>query len=251
MTGLHVNFHGAGRPLVALHGIGGHGARWRRLAERHLDGFRVLAPDLRGHGRSPHDAPWDVDTHVADLLAALPEERFDLVGHSYGGMIAVHLARAAPERVRRLVLLDPGIGLDPAHARRSAGRYLRDLSFADPAEARAERARGWAEAAPEAVDAEVADHLEQGADGRWRWRYERAAVVTAFSEMARPAATPPREVPTLLVVATRAGVVRPAYVTACRAAVADFAAAELDAGHMLYLDRPEETATLIRDWLTP
>ena len=44
-------------PVVCLHGVTSHGARFAHLAER-LSGFRVLAPDLRGHGRSGWEPPW-------------------------------------------------------------------------------------------------------------------------------------------------------------------------------------------------
>lgn len=255
MTGINVSRYGdpTNRPVLALHGINGHGGRWRRLAEHHLPDHLVLAPDLRGHGRSTHDAPWHVDQHVTDLLAVLDAEdipRTDIVGHSYGGMIAVHLARAAPERVRRLVLLDPVTGLDPARARQRAHEACTQPSFATPADARAARVKSWPEAYPGAQDDEVADHLDQDEDGLWRWRFEPAAVVTAFSEMARPPVPPPPGVPTHLVIATRAAMVRPAFVTACREALGDdLTITEIDAGHMLYLDRFDKTGSLIRDWL--
>ena len=56
-----------GAPVVCVHGVTGHGGRFRRLAER-LPGKRVVAVDLRGHGRSPWEAPWTAETHLADLL---------------------------------------------------------------------------------------------------------------------------------------------------------------------------------------
>ncbi|MEU8797025.1 alpha/beta hydrolase [Spirillospora sp. NPDC048819] len=252
---LHVHRYGdpSGPPVVVLHGVSGHGARWRRTAERHLADRLVLAPDLRGHGRSPHEPPWTVERHVADVLAVLDAEgieRADLVGHSYGGMIALHLARTAPRRVRRLVLLDPAIGLDPAEAAREARGHMAPVSFADVAEARAARAARWPEAPGEAVDDEVAEHLEHEPDGRLRWRYEPAAVVTAYSEMARPHLTPPPDMPTHLVIATRADLVRPEFVVDCRAALGPgLVITEIEAGHMLYTDRQEETGTLLAMWL--
>lgn len=236
-----------------LHGVTGHGARWRRTAEAYLADRSVLAPDLRGHGRSPHEPPWTVERHVADVLALLDAEgveRADLVGHSYGGMIALHLARTAPRRVRRLLLLDPAIGLTPANAAREARGYLASVSFADVAEARAYRAGRWSEAPAAAVDEEVAEHLETAPDGRLRWRFEPAAVVTAYSEMARPHLTPPPGLPTHLVIAAKADLVRPEFVADCRAALGPaLAITEIDAGHMLYTDRLEETGTLLAAWL--
>lgn len=100
------------------------------------------------------------------------------------------------------------------------------------------------------MDDEVAEHLEPGADGRLRWRFEPAAVVTAYSEMARPHLTPPPGLPTHLVIAAKADLVRPEFVADCRAALGPaLAITEIDAGHMLYTDRLEETGTLLAAWL--
>lgn len=103
----------AGRPpVVILHGFLEQSAAWDEVAER-LSG-RVLAPDQRGHGLSGQTPPgtsywfWD---YVADLDALVEHlgGPVDLVGHSMGGSVAVLLAGARPERVRRLVLVE-GLG---------------------------------------------------------------------------------------------------------------------------------------------
>ena len=81
--------------MLALHGVTGHGGRFRRLAERGLPERRWLAPDLRGHGRSTWDPPWNAEQHVADLLETMDAEgveRCDVLGHSFGGLLATHLA---------------------------------------------------------------------------------------------------------------------------------------------------------------
>ncbi|MFI0409633.1 alpha/beta fold hydrolase [Actinomadura sp. 3N508] len=252
---LHVHRYGdtAGDPVVLLHGVTGHGGRWRRTAERYLADRPVLAPDLRGHGNSPHEPPWTVEQHVADLLAMFDlegVERADLVGHSYGGMIALHLARAAPRRVRRLVLLDPAIGLDPAKAAQEARGYMTPASWGDITEARAALTARWSAAPDQAVDDEIAAHLQHCPDGRLRWRYEPAAIVVAYSEMARPHVPPPVGVPTHLVIATQADLVRPEFVVDCRTALGPgLAISEIEAGHMLYVDRLHETGALLSGWL--
>src|SRR6266576_2650399 len=104
-------------PLVCLHGVTGHGERFRRLAEQRWgERFHVLAPDLRGHGRSGYEPPWTISTHVADLIEtvdALGIGRADWVGHSFGGRLVLELAARDPERIRRAVLLDPAIQILP------------------------------------------------------------------------------------------------------------------------------------------
>ena len=73
---LHVHEWGdADAPaLICLHGVSAHGRRFRRLAEERLaKRFRVLAPDLRGHGRSGYEPPWNIATHLADVLETVDE----------------------------------------------------------------------------------------------------------------------------------------------------------------------------------
>jgi lipase len=98
--------------VLAVHGITATHLAWVEVA-RLLPDLSVLAPDLRGRGRSATlPGPYGFDAHVADLLAVLDAagcERAVLVAHSMGGFVAVALAAAHPERVSRLVLVDGGL----------------------------------------------------------------------------------------------------------------------------------------------
>ena len=250
---LHVRAYGPvdGPPVLALHGVTGHSARWKVLADR-LPRLRILAMDLRGHGRSTWHPPWGIEQHVADALAVLDAAglpRVAVLGHSYGAAIALHLAHAAPERVERLALLDPALGLDPRDMLLAAEDSRLDETFRDLTAARAHRAIRWAGIADELVEAELAEHLVEDGD-RLRYRYCQSAVVAAWSEMARPPVLPPAGVPTLLVPAMQAEFVKPRWVKACRAALGDaLTVAEVDAGHMVFLELPDEVAGLLRTFL--
>jgi pimeloyl-ACP methyl ester carboxylesterase len=103
-------FGDEGDPLVLLHGLSGSSRWWRRNVPALAEGFRVVVPDVIGFGRSRRRGKLPPIAELADLLAgwmdrlALPP--VDLVGHSMGGQLSVHLAARHPERVRRLVLVD-------------------------------------------------------------------------------------------------------------------------------------------------
>lgn len=250
---LHAHGFGepAGIPVLALHGVTGHGARWQPLADA-LPELRWIGVDLRGHGRSPWSPPWSFEQHVADAIGVLDRleiEDVAVVGHSYGAAIAVHLARAAPSRVERLVLLDPAIGLDPDDMLETAEDARRDETFPDIDAARDDRARRWKGVAAELVEAEVAAHLAHF-DDHWEWRYCRSAAVAAWSDMARPAVTPPAGTPTLVMPATRSDFVERRWLDRCRAVLGgDFTVAEVDAGHMLFLERTAEVAAHVREFV--
>ncbi|WP_164516559.1 alpha/beta fold hydrolase [Minwuia thermotolerans] len=99
-------------PVLLLHGSSGAGRSWKRVVER-LEGVApVAAPDLPGHGSSiPLEAPASERTRVAAVAMLSHLEAMTppltLVGHSYGGNVALHLAALAPERLAGLVLLEP------------------------------------------------------------------------------------------------------------------------------------------------
>lgn len=119
--GLHYVEAGVGSPLVLLlHGWPGTWRDWREVL-RLLNGLHVVAPDLRGFGRSdkPYVAPADGYTpdHLASdlssLLDVLGSPPTVVVGHDVGATVAQALARMDPDRVRALVLCNPpypGIG---------------------------------------------------------------------------------------------------------------------------------------------
>jgi pimeloyl-ACP methyl ester carboxylesterase len=112
-TEIHWVEIGSGRPLVLLHGLSDTHRTWRRIAPALARaGFRVIMPDLPGHGLSGRpDADYSVEWHTDAICAwvrALRLRRFDLVGHSFGGGVALQLLMRQGWRVRRLGLIAAG-----------------------------------------------------------------------------------------------------------------------------------------------
>jgi pimeloyl-ACP methyl ester carboxylesterase len=107
---------GQGEPLVLLHGVGTSRVVWRRALPHLGERREAIALDLPGFGESAPAGPgFDLD-RVAGAVAGAAEEAagggFDLLGHSLGGAVALTLAAARPELVRRLLLCAPA-GLSP------------------------------------------------------------------------------------------------------------------------------------------
>jgi pimeloyl-ACP methyl ester carboxylesterase len=118
---------GAGEVLLLIHGMGGSSRSWRAIVPKLSKKYRVIAPDLLGHGQSDKPrgdyslgafAVW-----LRDLLDALDIPKVTVIGHSLGGGVAMQFAHQHREYCRRLVLVSSGgLGAD-------VGRLLRLLSL--------------------------------------------------------------------------------------------------------------------------
>ncbi len=101
---------GKGSPFLILHGWGSSSDSWLEVQKNLGQKFSVICFDLPGFGKSSlPDSVWDLDNYVElviDLVNKLGIEKFYLLGHSFGGRIAIKLALAFPKRVERLILVD-------------------------------------------------------------------------------------------------------------------------------------------------
>lgn len=171
-------------PVVMLHGIRGYGETFRGLAEALQPHVRAIAFDQRGRGNSDWDATWNyyTDAYVSDL-AGLVERlrlaRFDLLGHSMGGINAIVYAARHPQRVRRLVIEDAGPGAFESSA--GAARIRHELAMTP------DRFSSWEAAATfmrrlrptvteEARQQRLRSMLKPLADGGFTWRYDHAGI---------------------------------------------------------------------------
>ena len=107
---------GSGPTLLLLHGLGCDHTTWLPVIDRLAERFTVIAPDLLGHGSSDKPrADYSVGGYangMRDLLTVLGIDRVTVVGHSFGGGVAMQFAYQFPERTERLVLTASG-GLGP------------------------------------------------------------------------------------------------------------------------------------------
>jgi pimeloyl-ACP methyl ester carboxylesterase len=110
---LYHEIHGAGLPLVLLHGGLGSGETFGPVLPALAAGRQVIAVDLQGHGRTADiDRPIDVRLmadDIAALIGHLGLDRPDVMGYSLGGGVALHLAIRRPELVGRLVIVSTNI----------------------------------------------------------------------------------------------------------------------------------------------
>lgn len=119
--GIVTNYHdlGAGKPVVLIHGSGpgvSAWANWRTALPALASQMRVIAPDIVGFGYTARPQGFDYSigpwlSHLTAFLDELKLDRVSLVGNSFGGALAMHLAKSAPDRIDRLVLMG-SVGID-------------------------------------------------------------------------------------------------------------------------------------------
>jgi len=139
---MYYEIRGEGEPLVLLHGGGGIGANWELIFKELPTGFRLVIPDLRGHGRSTNPSQeFTFRQSARDVFALLDRlgiERFRAVGLSLGAKTLLHVATQQPSRVDAMVLVS-ATPYFPEQAR----AIMRELTPENRTDAEWEQMRQW------------------------------------------------------------------------------------------------------------
>lgn len=258
---------GAGVPAVLLHGVPETSSAWADLGPRLAVGRRVLAPDLPGLGGSTYGGPYDVASLVAQLVALLEAETggapVDLVGHDWGGSLALALAGARPDLVRRLVVANAPYRQVPAravHIPLFALPMLPELLFrlGGPRAVRLLLGLGWRSATPldPGVQAEYEAAYATPAAVRAMLGYYRAATrprLAAALRRARPAGRPKVRADRMLVLWGASDPVMP--VSTGESVVRDLGpdcvmVTVPGAGHFVVEEAPDVVAEVLLDFLS-
>lgn len=249
---IHYDVRGEGPPVLLVHGYPLSGRLWDGVAARLEDDYRLIIPDLRGHGASEAAASASMEEQARDLMAVLDAAGVDgpvvLVGMSMGGYVALAFCRLFPERVRALALVNSRAAADPADAaegrRSTADRVL---------EGGAKEVAAVAESMVEKLFADSTSSVQ-----REEWRVRMAAtepmgMAAALRGMAdRPDCTALLREMTqpVLVVGGEEDAITPA--DGARE-MAEDAGATLEiisgAGHITPVEKPDEVAEALRSFM--
>lgn len=259
---------GTGPTVVLLHGLASSATTWAPTMPLLGRAARVIAPDMLGHGGSdkPHSGDYSLGAHAAglrDLLVALELDTATVVGHSFGGGVAMQFAYQYPEYTERLVLVASG-GLGPevsivlrAATLPGAATALRTFSALTPrwladAAYRAVRsvpslagadADGLFSAFGSFVDSGARGAFLQTARGALDWSGQRLTGTDRLPLLA--------EVPVLLVGGSRDPVIPVAHSVAAHELLPGSRLHVFDgAGHFPHVDEPRRFARLLTAFLS-
>ena len=239
--------HGDGTQMVLVHGVGMDRRTWRRCLPA-LEGYRILLPDLRGHGASPAIEGAVTLGELAGDVAALLDEPAHVVGFSLGGLVAMRLALAEPALVRSLTLVSAVASRSPAERQAVRDRLaVATERFEDAADAAVDR---WFSPAWRAREPELADEVRATLLANDRRSYLSAYRLFAEADAELRPQLGRIAAPTVAVTGSEDGGSTPAMTRALAAAIPGATAAVVDgARHLLPLERPDALTDLILEHL--
>lgn len=253
-------------PVVMLHGIRGYAETFAGVAAALQPDCRVIAFDQRGRGRSDWDPQhgYYTDAYVNDLAAvvdALGLERFDLLGHSMGGINAIVYAATHPSKVNRLLVEDAGPGAFEASP--GAIRIRRELATTPSHFATWDAARDFMRVLRPSVTEEAREQrlksmLRPADGGGFTWRYDHVGIAATRlnPDPARVVDLRPHVAAlaceTLVVRGGNSDYLQPGMVEDMRRLNPRIRSAVVpDAGHYIHDDQPALFHQLVRDFLLP
>ena len=185
---LHYKSYGSGQPLIILHGLLGSLENWRSACLELARDFRIIAPDQRNHGHSPHSEEMNYPSMAEDVSELLDRENLPsapVLGHSMGGKTAMQLALSHPHRVTKLIVADMAPrAYSPRHAKILSAMLALDLSSF---QTRRHVQEALAPAIPDlAVRQFLLKNLEFDSSGQLRWRIGLAQIFRNYDALRQP-----------------------------------------------------------------
>jgi pimeloyl-ACP methyl ester carboxylesterase len=241
------------RPLVIAHGLFGSARNWGAVAKRLAAARPVIAVDMRNHGESPQTASHtypDLAADLAEVIAAEPGGRADVLGHSMGGKAAMALALTAPDRVGRLVVADIA-PVAYGHTQMPLVEAMREMDLAGLSGRAEADARLAARVAEPAVRAFLLQSLDLRADPP-RWRLNLDTLAAEMDTILGWPDLPGRfEGPALFLSGAASDYVRPEHRETIRALFPEARFAKIPgAGHWLHAEKPRETVAAVEAFLS-
>lgn len=237
----HVDTGGDGTPLVVVHGLLGNADNWRSHLKQWQRQHRVIAVDLRNHGRSPHASGMGYDAMARDLLGLLDRlgvAKAHLLGHSMGGKVVISLARMTPERVASLIIADIA-PVAYGHDHDNVFAALRRVESGQPTNRREADALLAEHVEESAVRLFLATNLERDDAGILRLRVGLDEIEEDYETiMGEPAGEGAFEGPTLILRGAHSRYVSDEMLPALREVLPRAEIETLEAGHWLHAEQP-------------
>ena len=244
--------YGTGQPLIILHGMLGTLDNWHTLSKRFAASYRVLAADLRNHGRSPHSNTLTYAAMAEDVLELMDNQQLDsshVIGHSMGGKVGMTLALSNPTRVSKLIVVD----IAPRSYRRSHDELLDALMSVNLSlfQSRQQVDETLAARIPDrAIRLFLLKNLARDGSGSFFWKADLTTISKSDAELSTEIDAPaPFLKPTLFIKGKRSDYIVDSDTPSIHRLFPNTRIVSIDAGHWIHAESPALFADVVQEFL--
>ena len=243
---------GSGEPLIILHGLFGSSDNWQTLGKQIAEDFSVYLVDQRNHGRSPHSDEFNYDLLAEDLNEFMEEHEIPqatLIGHSMGGKTVMRFAQLFPAKVKKIVVADMGVkSYSPHHH-----EVLRAFHAIDPdtLDARSEAEERIKAIIPEfGVRQFLLKNLYRKKEGGYGLRVNYRVMESEMDRILEALPSDSSEVEALFIRGVKSNYIPDSDFDQIRSIFPKAEFADLQAGHWLHAEKPDEFYEEVKKFVT-
>lgn len=249
---LNHKIYGQGDPIIILHGLFGMLDNWQTIAKKLADNYMVILVDQRDHGKSKHTEAFNYQLLAEDLNQFLEENWIHschIIGHSMGGKTALQFAALHPDMIDKLIVVDIGIkSYEPGHE--LIFKALLEVPI-DMVKTRGEVEEIIARYIDDAgVRLFLMKNLQRKKEGGFRWKMNLELLHKEYSNiLAAIEFDHPVEVDTLFIYGARSKYIVPSEIEEIQSFFTHSKFTEVDAGHWIHAEKPQELYALVNGFL--
>jgi pimeloyl-ACP methyl ester carboxylesterase len=244
---------GQGEPIVILHGLFGMLDNWQSIAKKLAEEYMVILVDQRDHGKSDHTDAFNYNLLAEDLNKFLGKNWIHschIIGHSMGGKTAMQFAALYPDLIEKLVIVDIGPkAYEPGHE--LVFKALLDVPI-NKVESREE--------VEEIISKYIDDkgtrlflmkNLQRKKEGGFRWKMNLTLLHKEYFNILSAIETEdPIEVETLFIFGSKSHYIIPSDIDEIKLIFPNSSFSDVDAGHWIHAEKPDELLSLINGFLS-
>ncbi len=249
---LNHKIYGQGDPVIILHGLFGMLDNWQTVAKKLAEEYMVILIDQRDHGKSMHTDAFNYQVLAEDLLEFLEANwihNCHIIGHSMGGKTAMQFSDLNADMIEKMIIVDIGpkaykpgheiifkalleVPIDKVKSRQEVediiSRYIDDVG----------------------VRLFLMKNLQRKKEGGFRWKMNLELLYREYSNIIDMVeTTEPIDVKTLFIYGSKSGYIIPSEIDSIRSIYPSARFEEVDAGHWIHAERPDELVSLVKGFL--
>ncbi len=238
-------------PFIILHGLFGMSDNWMSFARKLGEEYRVIMPDLRNHGNSPQSNDWNYEAMADDLhelVESLDLDKFNLMGHSMGGKVAMNYAQKHPDHLNKLIVVDIAPRYYPVHHQKIIDALksvnLSTIKTRSDAEDQLEKyIDEWG------VRQFLLKNLGRNSDGYY-WKFNLDVISDKIENVGEALSEKKVSIPALFVGGSKSDYIGDSDKEEIKKIFADPVIVHIkDAGHWVHADKPDELMDTITQFL--